>query len=56
MDRDGTNQGYDLDLVDIVRLSVRKPVVASSGAGSPQHFVDVFEWTGVEAALAAGIP
>jgi glutamine amidotransferase/cyclase len=55
IDRDGTNQGYDLDLIDLVRRSVRIPVVASSGAGAPQHFVDVFERTGVEAALAAGI-
>ena len=35
--------------------SVKIPVVASSGAGSPQHFVDVFQQTDVEAALAAGI-
>ena len=55
IDRDGTNAGYDLDLVNLVRSSVRIPVVASSGAGSPRHFVDVFERTGVEAALAAGI-
>ncbi|KAF8332337.1 imidazole glycerol phosphate synthase HisHF [Cantharellus anzutake] len=55
IDRDGTNSGYDLDLVNLVRSSVRIPVVASSGAGSPRHFVDVFERTGVEAALAAGI-
>ncbi|KAF9515642.1 hypothetical protein BS47DRAFT_1360911 [Hydnum rufescens UP504] len=55
IDRDGTNQGYDLDLVDLVRRSVRTPVVASSGAGAPQHFVDVFERTSVEAALAAGV-
>jgi len=55
IDRDGTNAGFDLDLVDLVRKSVRIPVVASSGAGSAAHFVDVFERTGVEAALAAGI-
>ncbi|KAF8314252.1 imidazole glycerol phosphate synthase HisHF [Clavulina sp. PMI_390] len=55
IDRDGTNAGFDLDLVDLVRRSVRIPVVASSGAGKAAHFVDVFERTGVEAALAAGI-
>lgn len=55
IDRDGTNAGFDLDLVDLVRRSVRIPVVASSGAGSAADFVDVFERTGVEAALAAGI-
>merc|ERR1719152_104777 len=31
------------------------PIIASSGAGCPQHFVDVFEKTGVSAALAAGM-
>ena len=55
IDRDGTNAGFDLDLVDLVRRSVRIPVVASSGAGSAADFVDVFERAGVEAALAAGI-
>lgn len=55
IDRDGTGLGFDLDLVALVRRSVRIPVVASSGAGSAAHFVEVFEKTGVEAALAAGI-
>jgi len=55
IDRDGTGRGFDLDLVHLVRRNVSIPVVASSGAGNAQHFVDVFERTGVEAALAAGI-
>ncbi|KAF9579673.1 Histidine biosynthesis bifunctional protein hisB [Lunasporangiospora selenospora] len=55
MDQDGMKQGYDLALVQDVRNAVRIPVIASSGAGREQHFVDVFEKTGVEAALAAGI-
>lgn len=55
IDRDGTGRGFDLDLVRLVRAAVRIPVVASSGAGSPAHFVEVFNATGVEAALAAGI-
>ena len=55
IDRDGTGHGFDLDLVNLVRRAVRIPVVASSGAGNVSHFVDVFEKTGVEAALAAGI-
>jgi imidazole glycerol-phosphate synthase len=38
-----------------VREAVSIPVIASSGAGSAQHFVDVFKETDVEAALAAGI-
>ncbi|KAI7830346.1 hypothetical protein BC939DRAFT_392914 [Gamsiella multidivaricata] len=55
MDQDGMKQGYDLALIQDVRNAIRIPVIASSGAGAPQHFVDVFEKTGVEAALAAGI-
>ncbi|KAF7966249.1 hypothetical protein HWV62_39417, partial [Athelia sp. TMB] len=55
IDRDGTGLGFDLDLVRIVKDNVKVPVVASSGAGSKAHFVEVFEGTRVEAALAAGI-
>jgi glutamine amidotransferase/cyclase len=55
IDRDGTGLGFDLDLINLVRRNVKIPVVASSGAGSVGHFVDVFKETGVEAALAAGI-
>lgn len=55
IDRDGTGKGFDLDLIRLVRSAVHIPVVASSGAGSPAHFVEVFENTNVEAALAAGI-
>ncbi|KAF8605044.1 imidazole glycerol phosphate synthase HisHF [Ceratobasidium sp. AG-I] len=55
IDRDGTNIGYDLDLIKLVRNAVNIPVVASSGAGKPSDFVEVFEKAGVEAALAAGI-
>ena len=55
IDRDGTGLGFDLGLVNLVKRTVRIPVVASSGAGSVQHFVEVFQDTPVEAALAAGI-
>lgn len=55
VDKDGQKSGFDLRLVDLVKRSVHIPVVASSGAGNPDHFVDVFEKTNVEAALAAGI-
>ncbi|EJF66786.1 imidazole glycerol phosphate synthase HisHF [Dichomitus squalens LYAD-421 SS1] len=55
IDRDGTGAGYDLDLIALVRRNVRIPVVASSGAGNAKHFVEVFQKTGVEAALAAGV-
>jgi glutamine amidotransferase/cyclase len=55
IDRDGTKAGFDLELIRAVRDAVRIPVIASSGAGSPAHFVEVFGSTGADAALAAGI-
>jgi len=55
MDKDGTNSGYDLELIRMVKENVTIPVIASSGAGKPEHFSEVFEKTDVEAALAAGI-
>ena len=55
IDRDGTGLGFDLDLVNLIKKNIKIPVVASSGAGKAQHFVDVFNGTDVEAALAAGI-
>jgi glutamine amidotransferase/cyclase len=55
IDRDGTGSGFDLELIAAVRGAVDIPVIASSGAGSPDHFVEVFARTDAEAALAAGI-
>jgi glutamine amidotransferase/cyclase len=55
IDKDGTNSGFDLDLINAVRAGVSIPVIASSGAGCEAHFAQVFEQTGAEAALAAGI-
>lgn len=55
MDCDGRGEGFDVDLVRRVKEVVGIPVVASSGAGCARHFVDCFEVTDVEAALAAGI-
>ncbi|KAL4242217.1 Imidazole glycerol phosphate synthase hisHF [Abortiporus biennis] len=55
IDRDGTGKGFDIDLIQLVRRNVRIPMIASSGAGTAAHFVEVFHKTGVEAALAAGI-
>jgi imidazole glycerol-phosphate synthase len=48
-------QGFDLELVDAVASAVSIPVIASSGAGSPEHFSEVFKGTQASAALAAGI-
>lgn len=55
MDQDGSNVGFDLELIEDVKKCVKIPVIASSGAGKPEHFKDVFLATGCEAALAAGI-
>jgi len=55
IDRDGTNMGFDLELINLVRDNVGIPVIASSGAGCPAHFAEVFADTKAEAALAAGI-
>jgi len=55
IDKDGSNSGFDIDLVNFVKSSVRIPVIASSGAGKASHFVEVFLKTNVESALAAGI-
>ncbi len=55
IDKDGTNSGFDIELIRSVSSAVSIPVIASSGAGSAEHFVEVFKQTGAEAALAAGI-
>jgi glutamine amidotransferase/cyclase len=55
IDRDGTNQGFDLELIQAVTEAVSIPVIASSGAGRVEHFQEVFTRTEAEAALAAGI-
>jgi len=55
IDRDGTNDGFDLELVAAVRAAVSIPVIASSGAGKVEHFAEVFRETDADAALAAGI-
>ncbi len=55
VDSDGQKAGFDHLLMKSICDAVSIPVIASSGAGSPQHFVDIFRSTRVEAALAAGI-
>lgn len=55
IDKDGSNSGYDFELINLAKSAVTIPVIASSGAGNPQHFVDVFENTPVDAALGAGM-
>lgn len=55
IDKDGSNSGYDLELIDMVKSNIQVPVIASSGAGKPIHFVEVFEKTSADAALGAGM-
>jgi cyclase len=55
MDADGTHSGYDLEITRAVTLAVSIPVVASGGAGCPDHMADAILLAGAEAALAAGI-
>jgi imidazole glycerol-phosphate synthase subunit HisF len=55
MDRDGTKAGFDCEMTAAVSTSVDIPVIASGGAGSFDHFVDVFTSGRADAALAASI-
>ena len=55
MDRDGTQMGYDLDLLAELCQSVRIPVIASGGAGSKEHFLEAFRKGRAHAALAASL-
>ena len=55
MDKDGTKSGFDLELTDAVCRVAPIPVIASGGCGSLDHFSEVFERTGADAALAASL-
>ncbi|MCI6927390.1 MULTISPECIES: imidazole glycerol phosphate synthase subunit HisF [Butyricicoccus] len=55
MDKDGTKSGFELNLTKMVADSVGIPVIASGGCGTLEHFSDVFEQTGADAALAASL-
>jgi cyclase len=54
MDADGTKNGYDLPMTGAIAKAVNIPVVASGGAGSPEHLYRAFV-AGADAALAASI-
>ena len=54
MDTDGTKDGYDVEMTKAVVDTVSIPVIASGGAGKPEHFLEIFE-IGADAALAASI-
>ncbi|HEX9975705.1 MAG TPA: HisA/HisF-related TIM barrel protein, partial [Dehalococcoidales bacterium] len=55
VDADGTREGFDLELTALVSSRVRVPVVASGGAGKPQHLIDVFTIGQADAAIIASI-
>lgn len=55
VDADGTRQGFQLELTRMVADSVHIPVVASGGAGTPKHLVDVFQQAHADAAIIAGM-
>lgn len=55
MDRDGTKDGYDLELTARISELVPIPVIASGGAGKPEHFLDALTIGKADAALAASL-
>ena len=55
MNADGTKSGFSLDITGEISLSVNIPVIASGGAGTMKHFLEVFTETSCSAALAASI-
>ncbi len=55
IDTDGTKSGYDIELTGIISSEVEIPVIASGGAGSFEHFEEVFKETEAQAALAASV-
>ncbi len=55
MDKDGTEDGYDLELTRAISERVNVPVIASGGAGKPEHFREAFTEGKADAALAASV-
>jgi len=55
IDQDGQRNGYDLELTRNIAESVSVPVIASGGAGSPDHLISAFKLAGADAALVAGM-
>jgi cyclase len=55
MNNDGTKQGFALDITGKLSQNLNVPVIASGGAGTMDHFMDVFETAQADAALAASI-
>lgn len=55
VDADGTRDGFELALTSMISTSVHIPVVASGGAGTPQHLIDVFQAGQADAAIIASM-
>jgi cyclase len=55
MDRDGTREGYDLELTRTIAENVSVPVIASGGAGAIEHFYDALTYGKADAVLAASL-
>lgn len=55
MDHDGTKGGFDISLLTKINNRISIPLIASGGAGNIGHFVDVFQQSNVDAALAASV-
>ncbi|CAL9728306.1 imidazole glycerol phosphate synthase hisHF [Monosporozyma unispora] len=55
IDKDGSNSGYDLELIEQAKSAGKIPVIASSGAGKPTHFEEAFNETRADACLGAGM-
>lgn len=55
MDTDGCKNGFDVEMLNTVTAAVGIPVIASGGGGSLEHFSEVFQQTGADAALAASL-
>ena len=55
VDADGTRAGFELEITRLVSEAVNVPVVASGGAGRPEHLVTVFREAGADAAIVAGM-
>ena len=55
MDHDGTKNGFDTFFLKKINDQLHIPLIASGGAGNQQHFVDVFQQSNVDAALAASV-
>ena len=55
MNQDGVRQGYDIQQLKAIRALCHVPLIASGGAGTPQHFLDAFTQAGIDGALAASV-